>query len=255
MTDNPTTKSHRSISAILVITLAAVIMIGIGAMVILGASNQREAMDDEAAAFREIMTRQLGAQMTGGLRWNRTNAIEAVYNDLVADEAAEIANIAVYDSSMRQVVTYASETFAHADMASLDASIEPVQSRVFDHGDHMVAISSVDVAGKQVGVVAVAFAMESIDQKVWDGVMSQTFSGAVVVVLAISVLIALVTLLVGKPLRLMSGAMASLAAGDLSAEIPGMNRNDEIGSMAVSDPVTGMVIGAITVGVNMDLLQ
>jgi len=225
-------KTRRTIGVKLAFFLALAIMAGIGTMVFMGNHQQRTTLHDDASAFREMMTRQLGAQMTGGLRWKKVSAIEVAYKDLVNDPASEISNIVVYDNVFSQVTAYTNPTLASVDMSSVNPKIAPGSSQLFDNGDHMLALSSVDVSGKQVGVIAVAFAMNSIDQAVASSTATQTFWGFGVLGLAIAVLGILVRLLVGQPLRLMSGAMAQLAAGDLSANVPGMNRDDEIGSMA-----------------------
>lgn len=225
-------KSRRTIGMKLAISLAATILVGIAVMVYISVNSERATLHKNAASFREIITRQLGAQMTGGLRWKKINAIELTYKDLVKDEASEVSNIAVYGPNYQQVTAYASDKFTNADMESINPRIATGSSQLIDQGDHMIALSSIDVAGKQVGVVAVAFAMNSIDRAIDDSTRTQTISGATVLVAAIVVLLLLVRALVGSPLRLMSGAMAQLAAGDLSAHVPGMSRDDEIGSMA-----------------------
>ncbi|GAB2175822.1 methyl-accepting chemotaxis protein [Dongia sp. agr-C8] len=58
---------------------------------------------------------------------------------------------------------------------------------------------------------------------------------AVIITLSVIAVIAVLTLTarsVVRPVKAMTAAMASLAAGDLSAEIPGRDRKDEIGAMA-----------------------
>ncbi|MDH5410352.1 MAG: methyl-accepting chemotaxis protein [Alphaproteobacteria bacterium] len=224
--------ARRTIGSKLAIWLTVTILAGITAMVVFGANGERTNLHGNAAAFREMMTRQLGAQMTGGLRWKRVNAIEVAYKDLVNDEASEISNIVVYGPDFKQITAYSSDKLPNANMAAINPRIAPGASQVEEREDHMIALSSVDVAGQQVGVIAVAYAMNSIDTAVESSTLRQAISGIVVLLLAIGVLIALVRSLVGQPLRLMSEAMARLAAGELSATIPGMDRNDEIGSMA-----------------------
>jgi methyl-accepting chemotaxis protein len=225
-------KSRRTIGAKLAIFLTLTILVGIGAMVFIGAYGERTTLHNNTAAFREIITRQLGAQMTGGLRWKKVAAIELTYGELVNNAASEISNIVVYGSDFRQVTAYVNRDMTNADMSLLDPKIAPGSSRVFDQGNHMIALSSIDISGKQIGVVAIAFGMDSIDKAIVASTTTQTLSGGAVLGFAIVVLVLLVRVLVGNPLRLMSGAMTQLATGDLSAQIPGMNRDDEIGSMA-----------------------
>ena len=227
-----TANSGFSIGAKLAFSLALTILVGIAAMVYMSTGEQRTSLQNNASAFREIMTRQLGAQMTGGLRWKKINAIQVAYNDLANDPASEVSDIAVYDADFRKITAFTSKNLANANMASINPKIAPGSSRVYEIDDHMIALSSVDVAGKQVGVVAVAYIMDSINEAVDSSAKKQSVYGIIVLTIAIGVLLFLVHLLVGKPLRLMGGAMTKLAEGDLSAHVPGMDRNDEIGGMA-----------------------
>ncbi|MDH5556773.1 MAG: methyl-accepting chemotaxis protein [Alphaproteobacteria bacterium] len=224
--------ARRTIGNKLAFWLAVTILIGISTMVYFAADGEKTNLRNNAAAFREMITRQLGAQMTGGLRWKRVNAIELAYKDLVGDKDSEISNIVVYGPDYKPVTAYISDNFTPIDMGTFNPRIAPGKSQINDLGDHMIALSSVDVAGQQVGVIAVAFTMDSIDTAVTASTWSQGISGSIVLLIAMVVLIGLVRQLVGQPLRLMSEAMARLAAGDLAATIPGMERNDEIGSMA-----------------------
>lgn len=134
-------KSRRTIGMKLAISLAATILVGIAVMVYISVNSERATLHENAASFREIITRQLGAQMTGGLRWKKINAIELTYKDLVKDEASEVSNIAVYGSNYQQVTAYASDKFTNADMASINPRIAAGSSQLVDQGDHMIALS------------------------------------------------------------------------------------------------------------------
>lgn len=69
-------KSGYSIGAKLAFSLAFTILVGVAAMVIMSTGEQRNSLTNDASSYREIMTRQLGAQMTGGLRWKKVSAIQ-----------------------------------------------------------------------------------------------------------------------------------------------------------------------------------
>lgn len=216
--------------------LMLTIMVGVAALVYFESNEQRKNLTKVSAEFRKVITTQLGMRMAGGLRWGRTNAVEAAYEDLVADEAYEVSAIAVFDASGALVAEYReddAETVDLSQAAFMDRGQANATDAVVDQvGDHMFVASPIYAAEKRLGLVAVAFGMEELNKLISDSFMVEAGIGVAVLVASILILLAMVQALVGRPLDRMTRAMTSLAGGDLSVDIPGTQRNDEIGEMA-----------------------
>ncbi len=215
--------------------LTLTILIGVAALVYFESNEQRKNLTNVSAEFRQVITTQLGLRIAGGLRWGRTNAIEAAYKDLVSDDSYEVEAIAVFDNAGAIVITHQSDENGAIDLskgAFLDRGANSQQAIVEFEGDHMLVASPVYEAENRLGLVVVAYGMDRLNNLIFDSFMVDAGIGVAVLVASIVVLLLMIQALVGRPLDQMTRAMTTLADGDLDAEVPGTRRNDEIGEMA-----------------------
>ena len=214
--------------------LAFTILAGIAALVYFGGNEQRANLQTMSGEYRELMTRQLGARISGGLRWSRVAAIETAYADFVVDETYEVSDIVGVDAEGKVVSEYHSKVRANADLsrsAKVGAASAGSDEAAVIFGDHMIVVSTVESADKVLGAVAVAFGMGKLNDAIASSFFMEGSIGVVVLVASIGLLLLMVSRLVGRPLNQMTSAMSKLASGDMTVEVPGMLRNDEIGEM------------------------
>jgi methyl-accepting chemotaxis protein len=216
--------------------LTLTIFVGVAALVYFESNEQRKNLTQVSAEFRQVITTQLGMRMSGGLRWGRVNAIEAAYQDLVADNSYEVDAIAVFDGTGALVTSHQSDKNDVIDLskaAFLDRGTAARQEAIVEiDGDHMLVASPIYVGEKRLGLVVVAYGMAQLNDLIFHSFMVDAGIGVAVLVASIGVLLLMVQVLVGRPLDQMTRAMTTLAAGDLEVRVPGTQRNDEIGEMA-----------------------
>ncbi|MBL8805410.1 MAG: MCP four helix bundle domain-containing protein [Rhodospirillales bacterium] len=126
-----------------------------------------------------------------------------------------------------EVVSALAATFGAKDSPALDSL---VRTRLYP------AIDPVSEAIDQLVVLQQDVARDVFDRTNSVFRLSRTIMVAVILAAAAIVAFALFTVIVGvtRPIQSMTGAMTVLAGGDMSAEIPGLQKTDEIGEMAKS---------------------
>ncbi len=214
--------------------LTLTILVGIATLVYLGSIEQRGNLQSMSAEYRELITRQLGTRMAGGLQWNRVEAIKAASADFVADETYEVSDIVVFDGEGQIVSEYHSKARENVDLVQAvkaGASRHGADDSTVIQGEHMIIVSTIESGGKSLGAVAVSFGTDMLNEAIYSSFVMQSSIGAVVLVAAIGLLLLMVRNLIGRPLKHMTSAMSELANGDLTVEVPGMLRSDEIGEM------------------------
>lgn len=215
--------------------LSLAVFLGVAGLVYLGVIEQRANLRQSSSEFRELITGQLGVSMVGGIRWGRVAAIKASYANFIAEEAYEVADIAVFDKDGALIDEFHSETRGNIDMKEFRKLVLAAQDKsdFVDYlGDHMIVVSNVQLGESHLGMVGVAYGMEKVRNASDKSTENQGLAGFGIFALLIVALLVTVRLLIALPLNRMTGSMSGLADGDLAVNIPGMDRNDEIGKMA-----------------------
>ena len=218
--------------------VAVMVIIGIGAMTWTSAVKQQADLRMMSRETGVTVTKMLAGAVSGGVKWKKTGRIEESYADLVNDAESTIANIAIWDGAGEPMISYKSGKWQSYDLSGVpgqwDARLEAGETVSAVFGDHLVLASPV-IAGKnkaRIGTLAIAWSLDKLNDKVSYATWTQIGVGAIVVVLLISMLVYSLGRTVTRPIKVMTGAMASLAAGNTDAEVPDRRRRDEIGGMA-----------------------
>jgi len=222
------------------IAFIVAIMVIAGIVVITGISAKTQ-RDDLRMMSREsgiTVTKMLAAEVSGGVRWKKTDRIEAAYDDLVNDEGSTIADIVVWAGEGAVLAEYASKKWDTVDLSTMQAmwskQADAGGTFVATHENHLIVVSPV-TTGKdkqRIGTLAIAWSLDRLNEKVTSGFRTLVIVGAIVVVVLISLLVIALGRTVTRPVKIMTGTMASLAAGDTGAKVPDRDRRDEIGGMA-----------------------
>ncbi|UCH76213.1 MAG: HAMP domain-containing protein [Rhodospirillales bacterium] len=216
------------------------VIIGISVMTGISANTQRGNLHKMSLETGVTITKMLAAQISGGVRWKKADRIEAVFSELVADGESTIADIAVWDGAGTQLSSYSSSEWTSYDLSDVPRRWK----NRLDAGETMASISDQHLViaapvtsgrdSDRVGTLAVAWTLDGLNAKVASAVWTQIAVGIIVVIALVSMLVISLGRTVTKPVRIMTKAMARLAAGDVSAEVPERHRRDEIGGMAAA---------------------
>ena len=222
---------------IAVIVAAAVVM-GIAVLTMIGAITQQNDLRMMSQVTGVTVTKMLASQISGGVKWKKPDRVEASYADLVNDAESTIANIAVWHGTGELLTSYNSAQWQSYDLSSVPkqwgARLKSGETVAEVFGDHLVVVSPV-TSGKdktRIGTMAVAWSLDKLNEKVSSAVGTQVWGGIVVVIALILTLVISLGKTVTRPIKAMTGAMASLAAGDTAVKVPDRHRRDEIGGMA-----------------------
>jgi hypothetical protein len=136
-------KRRSSVGSKVAIGLALTILLGIAALVYFGGDQQRNNLQTMSGEYRELITRQLGARISGGLRWSRVEAIETAYADFVIDETYEVSDIVVFGTEGNIVTEYHSKERENAELsntAKSGAGRSGARDKAVIEGDHMIIV-------------------------------------------------------------------------------------------------------------------
>jgi methyl-accepting chemotaxis protein len=238
VTEMDATRSFWSITRKLLAVAGAIVTVGFMAVAGTLLDGQRAELREGARREGRMMVNLLGAQMSGGLRWKKPDAVEATYAELVKEEGSTVASILVLDDAGQELVSYSSESLRAVDLSGIGGDDVPSgEARILRESDGAIVVGTAVVAGKQnerVGTLLVAISLEPVEATIWrtllvNGAISL---GMLVVILAVLGLVA--SRIVGRPLVAMTELMGQLAAGNTDIEVPGLDRGDEVGAMARS---------------------
>jgi len=221
--------------AIVVVTVAA-----FSAIIFDQARSQEESLEAMSERGRQAVTSLLATQMAGAVRWGKTEVIEQAFGPTAADPAQVMGNLAVLDADGKTMTAYASGTVPTIDLPALLAArgveLAKGERTGFDLEDHFVAVEPILVGKNNERVGTLVVAWSEIQLK--SDIAAQIRRGVLValggVVVLIAALAAAATLLIGRPLKSMTAAMSDLAQGRFGTVVPGLQRGDEIGEMAIA---------------------
>jgi len=195
----------------------------------------------QSANNHSVISELLAAQVSGGLRWKKTDVVSAALESATAAvENKTLAAVNVYDSSGELWIE-------HSPESHIDSGIKPDEDFVLANIN--TKLTTGELNGSAYTVAVPIFSGENNSHigtlvAVWDFGGKQAVARSVLintawlaVLFLILLLVAqwlIVTRLVGRPLHMITAQMAQLAAGDTSIVIVGQNRKDEIGSIAAA---------------------
>ena len=188
-----------------------------------------------------VISNLLAAQVAGGFRWKKEDVVTAVFEGSVSvvDENM-LAMARIYDLDNVLWMEYVPESHAESGLlpgsAFLDAAIGS-DSTMSELEGSAYEVAVPILSGKnndRIGTLVT----------VWDFGETQTQALMILKTAAVIALVSLVLLLlvqwwtvtrmIGTPLRIITGQMGQLAAGNTSIGIAGRRRRDEIGSIAAA---------------------
>ncbi len=234
--------SNWSISRKITFAIAVPIIIGLGAVIALSASAMRSSMLDLSKRSESQVTEMMAAQMSAAVRFKNADAIADSYADLATAKSTSLAFVRVLDSDGEALIEYPSKDKPlPAGMSPFDPSKVQISKAVsdvklLDQGDFLVVQAPVRAGANrdQVGTLTVAWSRANLQASIADAVMGNTLIALVVLAVLIGILVVLLHKIVGAPLKSMQDAMSKLASGDLTVQVTGTHRGDEIGAMAQS---------------------
>jgi methyl-accepting chemotaxis protein len=229
----PRSRSWWTVGRKITTALAVSIILSLGALIWFAAESQTRNMvelsDDAASEITKLMSMQMGA----AVRFNQTSALEEIFAPQISAENSTIASLRVMNPEGDLVASFDSDRFEAApiDPERFTGIEEPAAEDVASHFIVAVPIRFGN-DNALVGSLAIGWSRAPIDAKT--AASAWTVAGvALGIVVGLMILLSvLLRGLVSRPISRLQGAMAKLAQGDVSVDVPNTERGDEIGGMA-----------------------
>ncbi|QJE74872.1 HAMP domain-containing protein [Aerophototrophica crusticola] len=228
--------SRWTISRKIAFAIAVPIILGLGAVIALSANAMRGAMLDLSTRSEQQVTEMMAAQMSAAVRFKQQAAVQDSYADLAKKDGSTLANLKVVDKEGEVLDEYASATVPTYDTKADKLTEVVAELRVVDKDSHLVVQVPVRAGANrdQVGTLTVVWSRAALQSTITATVLKNSVVALLVLGALIGLLVVLLHKIVGSPLKTLQTAMSSLAGGDLTVQVTGTERGDEIGAMAQS---------------------
>lgn len=229
---------RRSVALRFAMLLSAVIVVCLSILVFIQIKNFQISMRDEFGASNIVKTQLLATQVAGGIKWKKAEVVEAVYTDVVGNEASGFVSAYVFHTDDGKLSVVNSSEFDPFDFDgfltehnNLNKAAE-IQS--FDLPGHMVVYAPAIDTKKQeyMGGLLVSWSKETINREMNEARSTQMSTAFFILAALISLCVFLLRSMIITPLKKSIQVMTVLSEGDYNIEIPDLKRRDEIGTMA-----------------------
>jgi len=223
-----------------VVMVAVCVTCGFAGMVALQITDQRASLHDSAVDNGKAIVKLLASQVSGGVKWNKPEAIESAYADFAGEEDSELASLAVFDAAGAQMSRYDRAGRLPFDFTAALASAEPdlAQGQVYvqETPGHLVMLAPVQTGAKKerIGSFGIAWSTEGLNQAIASQMLAQGGLAAGVLAALVTLLAVALNYMISRPLGAMTAAMERLAQGDHGVDVPARERRDDIGAMAAA---------------------
>ncbi|MDF2367242.1 methyl-accepting chemotaxis protein, partial [Sneathiella sp.] len=238
MKDKTSFAAKMTVSRKILLVVFATTLMGLSLLVYLGLQNQRHALEDLATNNNLTISELMAEQLSGALKWKKTDKIAEVYQEMASKDGSVLADILTFDNEGALVTEYHSETLPSASgLAALlskhKAALEQGEVYTENTGSHQIILTPVTSAkGELVGFAAIGWSLNKLNEQLSANLMQQLLlTGAAL--LGIMVLTGfLLGRFIGRPLTQLTQAMLSIANGARDIIIDGLDRKDDVGDMS-----------------------
>lgn len=228
----------RSIALRFSVFLSVMVVLGLGILVVLQNSFFYNAVLHEFSSAARTKSLLMSVQISGGMKWKKTDTIEAVYKDMLADPETHMAAIYVVLADGEVLSHGQSQSYTEVDFnAFLNGHSDLKQSKdvalVEDERDVFVYIPVMDTKKDALlGNIIVAWSTQKLMEDLKEVEETQFVIAMAIVLSLVVTLICLLRGTIISPLRKSISVMTALSQGDYTVDVPHLLRKDEIGTMA-----------------------
>ncbi|SMF43280.1 methyl-accepting chemotaxis protein [Tistlia consotensis] len=220
----------------LTLAVAVAVVIGFAAVAAVSLLRAQQTLLQQGEDKFLTVTQLVAGNVSGGIRWNKPEAIEEVYRPLTDRPDSAIASLWTFNAAGEVVTHYDSDRLPPMDLGQAAKQSADAKDGVWkaQDGEHIaIAVpAGTDKQGKRLGTLAIAWSTSALDQAVTDAAWQSVLVSLAGVGLLLILLTVTAGRLIGRPLAVITGAMSRLAAGELETEVPERERGDDVGEMA-----------------------
>ncbi len=227
--------SRLSVARKVILTAATTATLILVALVAISISQTSKLALHTGEVGFQTMTRLIANNADGGIRWKKTDAIEAAYIDFANADDSVIANVVTLDKDGNELLRFNHPSLTQTDLAGFIGEVTGSEERHFTELENHILVSSPALNPKDgsfIGTVVIAWSVEELNSEIQSAAIQQGIISVVALVILIALLGFVTSRLIGKPLAMMTSTMGKLADGDTSVDVPATDRGDDIGAMA-----------------------
>ncbi|MFT7572006.1 MAG: methyl-accepting chemotaxis protein [Paracoccaceae bacterium] len=218
--------------------IAVATSVGIAAQTAIQYNSAQDRLLHEAELSAVSITQLLASQISGALRWKKTDVISKSYQNFIGDKEVGFAGFTAFSAAGEVVNNYSSDELKPYDLSGTALTKETASAgttyKLTDF--HVIAITPVTTGknNKFIGTVATAWSLERILAEAQTAAFRALIIASIMVLSIVGILTVFIRRVLSKPINSITGAMNDLAHGDLEADVPYQGRRDEIGEISGS---------------------
>ncbi len=217
--------------------IAVAVAVGIGVQTTILYTSAQDRVLQQATASASSIASLLASQVSGALRWKKSDVISAAYREFADDKNSGFAGFAAFSADSEIVNSFKSAELKTYDLSGSALTAEGAKDGVIRITEsHIIAVFPV-TSGKQntfVGTVATAWTLEQIQAEAQAKAINAIVIAIIVLLSVVGLLTTFISRVLSKPIIKITDSMDRLAQGDLEAEVPFQGRRDEIGRISAS---------------------
>lgn len=228
-----------SITSKLFITIGIVVCLGFSAIITQQAFSMADGLRGLAHKERQVITRLLSENISGGLRWKKQDVIEKSYLGLVEDPGSSISEIFTLDTEQNVITSFNSTKLKPTkfldDRSQLLTGLGEDDYYALATAEHLVLMVKV-FAGKKnshVGYLGISFSNASLSEHVTNSVfIAMLVSGSAIALILFAIFVTLRKVF-SVPMQHLIDLTRNLVEGDgdLTRKVI-TNNKDELGQLA-----------------------
>lgn len=228
-----------SIQKKLIITVLSCVLVAFGFVVSFQFANQRAAMQDIAVESYSRISGLLSIQMSGAVRWKKTEVIHQTYQAITDSDGSNLANVRVVDVKGEVIDEFSSTQLKTFDLSQLTLQPESLaadQEPIISAFDNHLVISVPIVNAKDnvvIGQLSTAWSLEYQQQRLTSELIVQIVLALVFAIALAGLLIFGALISIVRPARSLAEDLGFIAEGDFTRPIRHKS-GDELGLVADS---------------------
>jgi methyl-accepting chemotaxis protein len=229
----------KSIAARIVSAITLFLVIGMAILVFAQNSLTSSFFFKEFTQSYQEKTLLLASQMYGAIKWKKQQSIEDVYAKQAAPESeSNLSDVLVTDADRNLITSFRADNYENVELAPiLNESFEQIGDNrhlTIEHDRHVITLVAVvdETKNKTLGYVAMAWSKLSAFENMASLRNTSIITSAVITLFITGSLVVLLQIMSIRPIASVKETMALLASGDLTVDIPFIDKVDEIGQMA-----------------------
>ena len=222
----------------LVVVMAVGVALGYATVIAIQGMSESQRLRHHASAANTEVTALLAAQIGGGIRFKKADAIADAYARLVEQGKTSVGQLWTLTRDGETVTSFEAKGLKERlsgppkDLVEKALATEQI-ARFATHGYEVLAAPVQFGAKKEtVGVVVVRWSFAALNDEIGANILRQAITALVLAAVLVSMLILVTWRMITRPIHATERSMRALATGDLGIEITGLDRRDEIGNMA-----------------------